>query len=85
MVKNFEDTVFSLKPKEISNVITTEYGFHIIQVMAKEPARLRTLEEVKPEIVGNLRNQQVFDLMQNLADQAHAELVKSSPKCSADR
>jgi peptidyl-prolyl cis-trans isomerase D len=77
MVKNFEDTVFSLKPQEISNVITTEYGFHIIQVMAKEPARLRTLEEVKPEIVGNLRNQQVFDLMQNLADQAHTELVKA--------
>jgi peptidyl-prolyl cis-trans isomerase D len=77
MVKNFEDSVFSLKPKEISDVITTEYGFHIIQVMEREPARLRTLEEVKPEIVGNLRNQQVFDLMQNLADQAHAELVKA--------
>jgi peptidyl-prolyl cis-trans isomerase D len=77
MVKNFEDTVFSLKPKEISDVITTEYGFHIIQVMEREPARLRTLDEVKPEIVGNLRNQQVFDLMQNLADQAHAELVKA--------
>src|SRR5580704_8523202 len=77
MVKNFEDTVFSLKPKEISDVITTEYGFHIIQVMEREPARLRTLAEVKPEIVGNLRNQQVFDLMQNLADQAHAELVKA--------
>jgi peptidyl-prolyl cis-trans isomerase D len=77
MVKNFEDTVFSLKPKEISDVITTEYGFHIIQVMDKEPARLRTLAEAKPEIVGNLRNQQVFDIMQNLADQAHAELVKA--------
>ncbi|HTA67626.1 MAG TPA: peptidyl-prolyl cis-trans isomerase [Bryobacteraceae bacterium] len=77
MVKNFEDSVFSLKPKEISEVITTEYGFHIIQVMEREPARLRTLEEVKPEIVGNLRNQQVFDLMQNLIDQAHGELVKA--------
>ena len=77
MVKNFEDSVFSLKPKDVSDVITTEYGFHIIQVMAKEPARLRTLEELKPEIVGNLRNQQVFDLMQNVADQAHAELVKA--------
>ncbi len=77
MVKNFEDTVFSLKPKDISDVITTEYGFHIIQVMAKEPARLRTIDEVRPEIVGNLRNQQVFDLMQNLADQAHAALVKA--------
>ena len=77
MVKNFEDTVFSLKPKEISDVITTEYGFHIIQVMDKEQARLRTLAEVKPEIVGNLRNQSVFDRMQALADQAHAELVKA--------
>ena len=77
MVKNFEDTVFSLKPKEISGVITTEYGFHIIQVMDREPARLRTMAEVKPEIVGNLRNQSVFDLMQNMADQARAELVKA--------
>jgi peptidyl-prolyl cis-trans isomerase D len=77
MVKNFEDSVFSLKPKEISNVITTEYGFHIIQVMEREPARLRTLAEVKPEIVGTLRNQSVFDMMQRLADQAHTELVKA--------
>ena len=77
MVKNFEDTVFSLKPKDISDVITTEYGFHIIQVMDKEPARLRTLAEVKPEIVGTLRNQSVFDMMQNLADQAHTQLVKA--------
>lgn len=77
MVKNFEDTVFSLKPKETSNVITTEYGFHIIQVLEKEPARLRPLDEVKTEIATALRNQQVFDQMQNLEDQAHAELVKA--------
>ena len=77
MVKNFEDTVFSLQPKQISDVITTEYGFHIIQVMDRQPARLRPLDEVKPEIVGTLRNQSVFDLMQNLSDQAHGELVKA--------
>src|ERR1700680_1500366 len=77
MVKNFEDTVFSLKPKEISNVITTEYGLHIIQVMEKEPARLRPHEEVKTEIAAALKNQTVFEQMQTLADQAHAELVKA--------
>lgn len=76
MVKNFEDTVFALKPKEVSNVVTTEYGFHIIQVLEKEPARLRPLDEVKGEIATALRNQQVFDKMQNLADEAHADLVK---------
>ena len=77
MVKNFEDAVFSLKPNEISNVVTTEYGFHIIQVLEKQPAHLQTLDEVKPAIVATLKNQTVFDRMQDLADKAHAELVKA--------
>ncbi len=77
MVKNFEDTLFALKPKETSNVVTTEYGLHIIQVLEKEPARLRPLEEVKNDIAATLRNQSVFDLMQNLTDQAHAEWAKA--------
>lgn len=76
-VKNFEDAAFSLKPKEISNVISTEYGFHIIQVLEKEPAHTQTLDEVKPQILTTLRNQTVFDKMQNLADQAHEALVKA--------
>src|SRR3984957_13405009 len=77
MVKNFEDAVFTLKPNEISNVVTTEYGFHIIQVLEKQPAHLQTLDEVKPAIVVTLKNQNVFDRMQELADKAHAELAKS--------
>ncbi len=77
MVKNFEDAVFTLKPNEISNVVTTEYGFHIIQVLEKQPAHLQTLDEVKPAIIATLKNQTVFDRMQDLADKAHAELVKA--------
>lgn len=77
MVKNFEDAVFTLKPNEISNVVTTEYGFHIIQVLEKQPAHLQTLDEVKPAIVATLKNQSVFDHMQELTDKAHAQLVKT--------
>ena len=77
MVKNFEDAVFSLKPNQISDVVTTEYGFHIIEVLEKQPAHLQTLDEVKPTIIATLKQQTVFDRMQDLADKAHAELVKA--------
>jgi peptidyl-prolyl cis-trans isomerase D len=77
MVKNFEDAVFTLKPNEISNVVTTEYGFHIIQVLEKQPAHLQAVDEVKPAIIAMLKNQTVFDKMQELADKAHAALVKA--------
>jgi len=77
MVKNFEDTVFTLKENQISDVITTEYGFHIIQVLERQSPHMQTLDEVKTQIVTNLRNQTVFERMQDLADQAHAELVKA--------
>jgi len=77
MVKEFEDTTFALKLKEISNVITTQYGYHIIQVLEKEPAHLKTLDEVKSQIADTLRNQTVFDKMQGLEDQARQELIKN--------
>lgn len=77
MVKNFEEAVFTLQPNEISNVVTTEYGFHIIQVLEKQPAHLQSLDEVKAAITTTLKNQTVFDRMQELADKAHAELAKA--------
>ena len=42
-VKNFEQTAFSLKPKELSGIVQTEYGFHIIQVMEKQDAQSEEL------------------------------------------
>jgi len=77
MVKNFEDSVFSLNDKELSGVITTEYGFHIIQVLERQPPHLQTLDEVRSQIMTTVRMQSVYDRMQDLADQAHAELVKA--------
>jgi peptidyl-prolyl cis-trans isomerase D len=76
-VKAFEDSAFSLKPKQLSNVITTEYGLHILEVLEKQEARLKPFEEVKPQLATEVKRQAVYELMQRVADQAHDELAKS--------
>lgn len=59
MVPEFEKTTFAMKDGEVSEVVTTQFGFHVIKRTGSKEAQKRTLEAMKDTIVRFLRNREV--------------------------
>jgi peptidyl-prolyl cis-trans isomerase D len=67
-VKEFEDTAFAMKPGQVSNLVKTVYGIHIIKLEDKQIAHLQSFDEVKGSIVAELEKQKTADAQEKLAD-----------------
>lgn len=57
MVKPFEDAAFSLKKGDISDLVESDFGYHIITVTDIKPGGEKSLDEVKGQIAGEIKNQ----------------------------
>jgi len=71
MVPEFERAVFALKPGEVSEVVKTQYGYHIITVTERKEGERKPFEQVKEQVRATLRNKILQDQVQG-----HYEALK---------
>ncbi|MGH9405790.1 MAG: peptidylprolyl isomerase [Terriglobia bacterium] len=78
-VQAFENAAFSMKPGEISNLVKTEYGYHIIKVEDKQVAHLESFADVKAQIQTKLAKQMLAQAENALAAKIEDQL-KANPQ-----
>jgi peptidyl-prolyl cis-trans isomerase D len=76
-VPEAEKAIFAAKPKEITDVVATPYGFEIFQLLEHEQARVKPFDEVKVALAAELKKQGIAEKLQQISEQARAELTKS--------
>jgi peptidyl-prolyl cis-trans isomerase D len=77
-VPEFEKTAFTLSPGQVSDLVKTQYGFHIIKVLEKETAHTKPFEEVKDSLRPRLLLDQADKLASDTADKLSAAIRQSN-------
>ncbi|MDH5328932.1 MAG: SurA N-terminal domain-containing protein [Aquincola sp.] len=69
MVKPFEDAAYAMKPGEISNVVETDFGYHIIRLDAVRGGDRKPFEQVRAEIEAEVKKQLAAERFAKEAEQ----------------
>ncbi len=78
MVPDFDKVAFAMQPGQVSDVVKTQFGFHIIKVIEKKPATTKSLEEVKPQIEDQLKWDRAQTEAQRVSDDVAGKLKTAS-------
>lgn len=98
MVEPFANKAFSLAPNTISDVVKTDYGYHIIMVTDRKEAGTISFEQSKKDIINYLEGQDKVDILKNkiaslkneakieyLQDEYNPDLIQKKIKEQAEK
>jgi peptidyl-prolyl cis-trans isomerase D len=81
--KDFENAAFSTKKGELSNVVKSSVGFHVLQIVDRKDATVKPFDEVRAELATEYKNNAGRQRMESVMDQARAELLKNPRNAAA--
>lgn len=70
MVPEFENAAFSLKPGEISDIVETPYGYHIIKVEERRSGPASSDPKVRQQIIAKMKEQKIKDKIEEIAKES---------------
>jgi peptidyl-prolyl cis-trans isomerase D len=76
MVPEFDQVVFAMEPGQISDLVKTQYGYHVIKLIDKKPGITRPLEEVRQQITDQLAFERAQTQAADLADRLGQQIKK---------